>query len=163
MGAQTELMTLRSESWSCTYFNHHAFSGAQPRFLPSEVTFRSFLFSENPSRASSTADTTAHVIPASLAPPCHIPACLAPTAAACTLLHRRAQLAHTCTPSSPNFLQQIQDITQHPQDSLWMTLKKAPQLVLSPVYWLCSRKWTRNPNLVKSEVSLSPLAWASFL
>lgn len=44
-----------------------------------------------------------HVSPAPPAPPCHIPACLVPTAAACMLLHRRAQLCHTCIPSSPKF------------------------------------------------------------
>lgn len=44
-----------------------------------------------------------HVIPASPAPPCPIPSCLAPTAAACKLLHRRTQLCHTCIPSSHRF------------------------------------------------------------
>jgi len=37
-----------------------------------------------------------------------------------------------------------------------MTLEKAPQLVTSPLYWPCSRKWTRKPSVFKSMGS----AWA---
>lgn len=58
---------------------------------------------------------------------------------------------------SKGFTVRVGDVhqAQHLQDSLWMTLERASQLVTSPVYWPCNRKWTRNPNLVKSVSSLS--------
>lgn len=98
--SHTELTTLRVEPWPCTCFNHHAFFGAWPKLLPSEVTFRNVSFSEGCSHTSRTADTT--VLCKLLHPqPCHIPALLAATAL--VLLHCRAQLGHNCTPSFHRF------------------------------------------------------------
>lgn len=91
------MTTFRVESWPCGCFNHHAFFGAWPKLLPSEVTFRNVSLS-----TPSTADTTflCKLLPPQ---PCHIPAFLAPTATAFVMLHHRAHLCHNCTPSSHKF------------------------------------------------------------
>ena len=119
-------MAFRVESRSCTYFNHHAFFGAWTKFCHQKSCSEIFHFLRNPLTPPAQLIPWSHVIPASPAPACHIPASLAPAATAAKLLCRNVQLCHTCIPSSPKF----SAVDSRPEE-LWHQLPRLPMPQLS--------------------------------